>query len=84
MSEFESGAEFLHDWRGNDIGVFTRVLHKTSAQWASFRIGTVVAITKTGRLSIKWTEGQDSEVGRDLGITTVEAKNVTVWREGPN
>jgi hypothetical protein len=76
--------EFPHDWRGNDIGVFTRVIHKPSTRYADFRIGTVTGFTKTGRLRVEITEDQFLGELAEPYTVAVLVKNVTVLREAGN
>lgn len=87
MQDADSGQNdpgFIHDWRGEDIGVFTKVLHKSSTQYAAFRIGTVVGFTPKGRLRVEFTEDQACGKLAKPYKAAVLPQNVTVFREGVN
>lgn len=90
---FDTGHDdpgFPHDWRGNDIGVFTRVIWRTGAvKNSSWKIGRVVSVSRvnTGlydrwRLRIQW-EDRDGNLTDDYS-SNVRTWNVMVFREAAN
>ena len=93
MSDFDPTTDALPlDWRGNEIGLFTKVLYHPSSRYGGFKIGEVTALRNVGKywdgtpiveLDIKWTEesGSGSISGKARGVST---DHVMVFREGPN
>lgn len=74
--------EVPKDWRGNELGVFTKVIYKGNERHSAFRIGTVTGFTPGGMLRVIWEE---TSWPRELGhISNVWPSNVTAFREGPN
>jgi len=72
------------DWRGNEIGVFTKVIYRNGkSSYAEWKIGTVTEIKPGDLLDIEWSEESYGlpSTGKARGV---DPRNVTVFREGPN
>lgn len=92
MEDFESGHDdsgYPHDWRGNDIGVFTPVIWRQGTtgrgQW---KIGKVVNIRNDkyegALLDIEWDEESSSCSEGSHKARGVKPHNVTVFHEANN